>query len=304
MNILKRSLKRIIWRVRRPLGIDNAALLLGKLLAERNREKEKALPLSEAEFKVFSQWGEDGIIQFLIHRLKIPCKTFVEFGVEDYTEANTRFLLINDNWSGLVIDSSQANINFIKRDDVYWRHDIRAVCSFITRENICRLISDNIQEKEIGLLSIDIDGNDYWIWKAITTVKPRIVICEYNGIFGCEHFISVPYEPGFQRSKKHFSNLYWGASLPALGLLAEEKGYVFVGCNSNGNNAFFVRKDICPFPAVDYRNGFVAPKFRDSKDRNNRLTYLSGPEKIKIMHNMEVFDLKLGKNVLIKDIFG
>lgn len=301
---MKRLVKRIINKIRNLLGIENMLMLLGKILTERNRGIHDFTSLSELEFKIFSQWGEDGIIQSLIQRLEIPHKVFVEFGVGDYTEANTRFLLINNNWSGLVIDSAEGNINFIKRDDIYWRYDIKVVCSFITQENICRLIGENIKEKDIGLLSIDIDGNDYWIWKTITTISPRIVICEYNGIFGCERFITVPYDAGFNRSKKHYSNLYWGASLPALCLLAEEKGYVFVGCNSNGNNAFFIRKDACPVPEVDYKKGFVMPKFRDSRGRNHQLTYLSDTDRIKAVYDMKVFDLKLNKVVLIRDIFG
>jgi len=300
---IKLFFKRIIWKIRKLLGIDNAMMLLGRLLAERNYSISDSILLSSFEFKVFSQWGEDGIIQYLIHRIEIPSKVFVEFGVQDYTEANTRFLLINDNWSGLIIDSSITNINFIKGDDIYWRYELKAVHSFITRDNINQLIAQNIKEKDIGLLAIDIDGNDYWVWKAIDAVKPRIVVCEYNGIFGSEKFLTIPYEERFIRGNKHFSNLYWGASLPALCLLAQEKGYVFVGCNSNGNNAFFIRNDVCPFPEVDYKGGFVVPKFRDSRGRNHKLTYLSGMDRIKAIYDMEVFDLKLNKNVLIRDIF-
>lgn len=301
--MIKKIFKKIIWKARKSLGIDNLMLLLGKLLTEHNRAVKEVSSLNEVEFKVFSQWGEDGIIQFLVQRLEIPNKVFIEFGVEDYTEANTRFLLINNNWSGLVIDAAKENVNFIKRDDIYWRYNLLAICSFITKDNICRLISQNIKEKDIGLLSIDIDGNDYWVWEAITTVSPRIVICEYNGIFGCEHRISVPYAAEFNRFKKHYSNLYWGASLPALCFLAEKKGYVFVGCNSNGNNAFFIRKDISLFPAVDCKKGFVMPKFRESRGRNHKLTYLSNADGIKAICDLEVFDLKLNQNVLIRDIF-
>ncbi len=303
MNIIKLFFKRIIWKIRKLLGIDNIIILLGKLLAERNRGINEFTSLNEFEFKVFSQWGEDGIIQFLTRHIEIPNKIFVEFGVGDYTESCTRFLLINDNWSGLVMDSSKSNINFIKSDDIYWRYDLKAVCSFITRDNINQLIRQNIKEKEIGLLVIDIDGNDYWVWKAIDTVNPRIVICEYNGIFSCEHFVTVPYDEKFIRAKKHYSNLYCGASLSALCFLAEEKGYVFVGCNSNGNNAFFVRKDVCPLPAVNYKKGFVVPQFRESRGRNHQLTYLGVTDRIKAIYDMEVFDLKLNENVLIKDIF-
>lgn len=301
---MKKLFKRCVSKIRKLLGIDSTLVLLGKLLIERNRSLSGSVSLREAEFKVFSQWGEDGIIQYLIQRVEIPNKVFIEFGVEDYREACTRFLLINDNWSGLVMDASKENVDFIKQGDIYWRYDLKAVCSFITRENINQLINKNIKEKDTGLLVIDIDGNDYWIWKAINAVSPRIVVCEYNGILGNEHFITVPYDEKFARHKKHYSNLYCGASLPALCFLAEEKGYVFAGCNSNGNNAFFVRKDVCPFPALDYKKGFVLPKFRESRSRDNKLTYLSGKDRIKAIRDMEVFDVKLNKNVLIKDITG
>ncbi|MFH1442331.1 MAG: hypothetical protein ABIH18_09885 [Candidatus Omnitrophota bacterium] len=303
MNTIKLFLKRIIWKIRKLFGIDIIIVLLGKLLAERNKGINEFTSLKEFEFKAFSQWGEDGIIQYLIRQIEIPNKIFIEFGVEDYTEASTRFLLTNDNWSGLVMDSSKSNIDFIKSDDIYWRYDLKAVCSFITKDSINQLIRQNIKEKEAGLLVIDIDGNDYWIWKAIDAVNPRIVVCEYNGIFGCEHFITIPYEEKFNRNKKHYSDLYWGASLPALCLLAQEKGYVFVGCNSNGNNAFFIRKDVCPLPAVNYKKGFVMPKFRESRSRNHQLTYLGVTDSIKTIYDMEIFDLKLNKNILIKDIF-
>jgi hypothetical protein len=299
---MKRVLKKIINKFRKLLGIDNTLMLMGKLLIERNRNIQSHASLNGSEFRVFSQWGEDGIIQFLIQRTKIPNRVFIEFGVEDYTEANTRFLMINDNWSGLVIDSSRANVDFIKQDDIYWRYDLRAICSFVNKDNINQLISQNVKERDIGLLVIDIDGNDYWVWKAIDAVNPRIVVCEYNGIFGCEHFVTVPYDERFIRDEKHYSNLYWGASLPALCLLAEEKGYVFVGCNSNGNNAFFIRKDICTLKAVNYKEGFVMPKFRESRNRGQQFTYFSGAERVKAISDMEVFDIKLNKNVLINDI--
>ena len=304
MGIIKWLVKGKLRKIRKILGLDNISVLLGKLLAEKNQGITEFTSLNRFEFKVFSQWGEDGIIQYLIHRIEIPNKVFVEFGVGDYTESCTRFLLMNDNWSGLVMDSSKSNVDFIKSEDIYWRYDLKAVCTFITRDNINQLIGRNIKEKEIGLLVIDIDGNDYWIWETINVINPRIVVCEYNGIFGCEHFITVPYEDRFNRTRKHYSNLYSGASLPAICLLAEKKGYVFVGCNSNGNNAFFVRKDICPLPPVSYKEGFVMPKFRESRDRKNQLTYLSGPERIRAISNMEIFDLKSKKNVLIKDILG
>lgn len=277
---------------------------LGKIQAERNKDKKNIKNLEEVEFQVFSQRGEDGIIQYIINQIEIPNKIFVEFGVEDYTESNTRFLLINNNWSGLVIDGAKENINFIKNDFIYWKYDITAYHSFVTKENINDLINKYTNCTDIGLLSIDIDGNDYWIWDAISTIQPRIVVCEYNSAFGKLEPVSVPYEPGFQRTKSHYSNLYFGASLAAFCHLAGKKGYDFIGTAGSGVNAFFVRKDISgPFRKYTADDGFRFSANRDSKDENGRLTFLQHNERLPIIKNMPVIDVISGKSHLIKDLY-
>ena len=96
----------------------------------------------------------------------------------------------------------------------------------------------------LGILSIDIDGNDYWIWQAITSVQPAIVICEFNAVLGDMRPIVVPYDSAFQRLRAHFSGQYFGASIAALKSLARAKGYTFVGTNSNGVNAFFLKEEL------------------------------------------------------------
>ena len=175
--------------------VHKSLLLNGKILAEMNSKKSIIESLDEVEFQVFSQRGEDGIIQYILSKIEVPNKIFVEFGVETYTESNTRFLLISNNWSGLVIDGSKKNIDFIKKDFIYWKYDITAVESFITKENINQLIGNYTKEiQDIGLLSVDIDGNDYWVWESIECIKPRIVICEYNSAFGPE--LRAPCGPG------------------------------------------------------------------------------------------------------------
>src|SRR5688572_5152319 len=148
---------------------------LGQIQSYLNNQRPSINSLHDVEFQVFSQWGDDGIIQYLINKIEITNKIFVEFGVENYRESNTRFLLINNNWSGLVIDGSKDNIDYIKKDTVTWAYDLHSKCSFITKENINQIISGFLEkgyEKEIGILSIDIDGNDYWIWKEISVVNP------------------------------------------------------------------------------------------------------------------------------------
>jgi hypothetical protein len=146
-----------------PYHLEDLKLLLGKNLVHQVKTHGIYENIHDAEFKVFSQFGDDGIIQYLVNIADIPNKTFIEFGVGNYTESNTRFLLANDNWTGLVMDSSEKNIRYIQRDAIYWRHDLTAVSAFVDRENINQLFTDNGFVGEIGLLSIDIDGNDYWI---------------------------------------------------------------------------------------------------------------------------------------------
>lgn len=224
-------------------------------------------PLAAHEFRAFSQWGEDGIIQWLAREVEVGPKVFVEFGVEDYTEANTRFLVERDNWTGLVIDGGRENIERVRTSAVCWRHNLRAVEAFVTRDNINALIRGEGIEGDIGLLSVDIDGNDYWVWEAIEVVRPAIVVVEYNHRFGGELAVTIPYDEGFRRGERH-PVYYFGASLRALCLLGARKGYAFVGCNANGVNAFFVRRELLP-PGVrelTAAEGFVAGTFTESRD--------------------------------------
>src|SRR5262245_17108326 len=197
--------------LRRELAASRA--LTARLLIADLKARGALVPMRDAEFRVFSQFGDDGIIQHLIHNADVRRENhiFVEFGVENYLEANTRFLLMNDNWRGLVIDGDPNHISFIQRDEIFWRHDLTACAAFIDAENINSLLRDAGFVGEIGILSIDIDGNDYWVWQAIDVVRPIIVIAEYNAVFGPCHAVSIPYDPKFQRGRAHWSNLYWGA---------------------------------------------------------------------------------------------
>lgn len=279
-----------------------ARMLAARTLVEqlRGREFER---ISDAGFKVFSQFDDDGIIQYLVRRLGIEPRTFIEFGVEDYAEANTRFLLLNDDWAGLVLDSDADNIAAIKRDPEFWQHELTAEQAFITRENIDGLLTGAGFQGPVGILSVDVDGNDYWIWEALTAVEPVLVVVEYNSVFGPERAVTVPYDPGFYRTAAHHSNLYFGASLKALCLLAARKGFAFVGSNRAGNNAYFVREShlggLRPLTAEE---GYVRSRFRESRDAEGNLTYLAGDERLRAIEEMQVFDVEAGALVPVKDL--
>jgi hypothetical protein len=262
--------------------------------------------IADAEFKVFSQFGDDGIIQYLIHQIGIPpdCQTFIEFGVQNYQESNTRFLLMNDNWRGLILDGDKANVEQIVRSGDYWRYDLTAVAAFIDRDNVNDLFVRYGLTGEIGLLSIDIDGNDYWVWERIEVVDPIIVVAEYNSTFGAQHAVTIPYDPTFQRSRAHYSNLYWGASLKAFCLLAERKGYAFVGSNGAGNNAYFVRLDkLGRLKPVSASEGYMAARFRESRNKEGHLTYLNGGARLREVSNMHVFDVERSETIRIADLY-
>jgi hypothetical protein len=283
--------------------LQDLKAVLGKVLVELQKNRQPT-SLRDSEFKVYSQFGEDGIIQNLLSRISSVPETFIEFGVQKYTEANTLFLLENDNWRGMIIDGSPENIASVKSRDAYWRHDLTAVSAFITRENINSIICSNGFRGELGLLSIDIDGNDYWVWEAISDVRPVIVVVEYNSLFGSTRAVTIPYDPMFRRETAHFSNLYWGASLKALSLLAERKGYCFVGCNQAGNNAFFVRTDkLGTVATCTVEEGFVRSKFRDSRDKTGQLAYLSGDAQQAVISHLEVLDLELNRKVFLREVF-
>jgi hypothetical protein len=275
--------------------IESAKLLNGQVLSAINKQNSEAIikNMQLAEFSVFSQWGDDGIIDFLTSYLDFEHQTFLEFGVEDYSEANTRYLLKSKNWTGFVMDGSRQHIKKIQEDELYWQHELLAKEAFITAENINTLITEAGFANKLGLIHIDIDGNDYHIWKAITCINPTLVIMEYNSIFGSNQAWTIPYEADFVRQNKHHSHLYCGCSLLSYCDLAEEKGYAFIGSNRAGNNAYFVRKDkLKQLPALSAEQGYVASKFRESRNQGGELTFVGGDERLELLRGLEIYNTR------------
>jgi hypothetical protein len=193
-------------------------------------------------FKVFSQGDEDGIIQEIFRRIGTTDRRFIEFGVEDGSESNTRLLLML-GWTGLWLDGSAENVRRMEER----AEGASTAAMFITAENIDPVLGEWAggtpeAPAELDLLSIDIDRNDYWVWQAIRSVNPRVVIIEYNASFPPPIEFVVPYHP----KRTWDGSNYFGASLSALAKLGEQKGYGLVGCNLAGVNAFFVRNDLLP----------------------------------------------------------
>lgn len=301
-------MKKIIETVQMVRGLaremENVRLALGRIEARQCSALPENAALANREFQVYSQWGEDGILHYLLESTETPRKIFVEFGVENYREANTRFLLQHRGWAGLVIDGSAENIGKIRQDPIYWKYSLKAEHSFVDRDSINPILKKHGLTGEIGLLSVDIDGNDYWIWEAIEQVDPVIVISEYNAIFGSSAAVTVPYDAKFQRGNAHHSHLYFGASLAALEQLGKRKGYSLVGTNSNGCNAFFVKTNklgrIKPLRADA---AFHPATFRESRDASGALSFLSVEDGRALIGSLPVVDLQDGKTKAIRELF-
>ena len=273
--------------------IQKELIIKAKLLSLKNRYFKKIKDLSDVEFQVYSQWGEDGIIDWLINKFPEIPKSFLEIGTQDYRESNTRFLLINKNWDGFLIEADKAAIKDIKSQRVYWKHNLRAINEFITKDNINDVIKKFNIPKKLGLLSLDIDGVDYWVLNKLSVLDPSIIICEYNSLFGQKKSVTVPYKENFIRSDMHHSNLYYGASIKAFIDLMKKKNYFLIGTNSAGNNAFFVKKNIWNKARKLIINKKVFDsKFRESRNTKGELTFLDKKSSLELIQNKLIIDLK------------
>jgi len=292
IKILKKYLSFVIKRIFDE-EIQKELILKAKILSVKNRYFKKIKDLSDIEFQVYSQWGEDGIIDWLINKYPEIPKIFLEIGTQDYKESNTRFLLINKNWNGFIIEADKAAVEDIKSQRIYWKHNLRAINEFITKDNINNVIKKFNIPKKIGLLSLDIDGVDYWVLKKLSALDPSIIVCEYNSLFGQKKSVTVPYKSNFIRSKEHYSNLYYGASINAFIDLMKKKNYFLIGTNSAGNNAFFVKKNIWNKlkKLIITKKVFVS-KFRESRNIKGVLTFLEKKKSLELIKNKFMIDLK------------
>ncbi|HEX7705704.1 MAG TPA: hypothetical protein VF701_04510 [Thermoanaerobaculia bacterium] len=220
-------------------------------------------------FKVFSQTDEDGLLLYIFSLIGAEKRTAVEICAGNGIECNAANLIVNHGWHALLVD---GNAERVERGRTYYRehrwtyvYPPSFVQAWITRDNVNEVISSNGFSGEVGLLSIDLDGVDYWIWEAIQVIEPRVVVVEYQDIIGPDRALTVPYSDDFDAWIHPMTDgtpNYFGASLPAFVKLASRKGYRLVGCNRLGYNAFFVRRGLCDdeLPEIAARECFSHTK--------------------------------------------
>jgi hypothetical protein len=271
------------------------------------REKYKNIEnLNDVDYKIFSQNGEDGIVDYLLYQLKIEKPKFLEIGVGDYTEANTRFIFERTSPKGLVIDSIQDLEIKIKKNLAVWRGELNIINKSVNSNNIIEILKFNDAMNDLDLFSLDIDGIDYWILNELPNNFSKIAIIEYNPVFGSDMEVSVPNIDNFDRTKYHYSNLCFGMSLKAAIKIMENKNFYFVGSNLFRNNAFFISNDFDKNKyfsnlIINEYKKYIDSNFSESRDKTNKLNYLNKKRQINTIMNCEVIDLS-NQNKQLKKI--
>lgn len=228
-------------------------------------------------FKVFSQFEEDGKLLYLFSVIGMGTKRFVDIGSDDGINSNCANFAVNFGWTGLFIDADEKALavgeKFYSKYPSPWSYRPTFIHSVITPENINETITKQNFSGDIELLSIDIDSNDYWIWKALTVIAPKVVIIESQVAFGHQHLV-VPYQAS--SAKNPHKDLYYGASTSALVQLGKEKNYRLVGANDYGNNLFFVKNGVADskFPEIDFADTLKSPYVADKVALFEKISHL------------------------------
>lgn len=229
--------------------------------------KEKHFPaVKDTGFRVFSQFEEDGKLLFIFAAIGMSHKTFVEIGSDDGVNSNCANLYFNFDWNGLFIDGNEKSVargqRFFSKYPHPWYYPPKFLCAKVTRENINELIKKAGFEGTIGFLSIDIDGNDYWVWDALEIIDPQVVMIETHNEFGLNDII-VPYDATYVYPGKH--PIYHGASPVAMCKLAARKGYRLVGANELGFNFIFVKNGLADeiLPEVSVESVLEHPSVKE-----------------------------------------
>jgi hypothetical protein len=228
-----------------PPSLVGRALPQLAIHAERHRQALGGDDLTPFELRVFSQNGEDGVIGEIFSRIGTTNRTFVEFGIGTGREGNCVLLADVYGWSGAFIE---ADPDFHRSLEAKYQPNPRVAtrCAFVTADNVEATFTDLRIPVDLDLLSIDIDGSDYWVWRALTSFRPRVLVIEYNSTLPVDRALVWPPD----RTERWDGTAHFGSSILALTRLGKEKGYRLVHTDLCGVNAFFVRDDVAELVGV------------------------------------------------------
>ena len=259
MGTMKRLVRKLLGRfapgqLRHEFGLARDARLNNEAVAQQTLMQQYRLLASKGNswlpgigsvgFRKYSQFEEDGILLYIFSLITPINRTCVEICAGNGRECNTANLVINHGWWGHLFDGNEQNVTdgtaFFARNKDTFLYPPRFTKAWITAENVNELIVRSGAKGPIDLLSLDIDGMDYWVWKAIDVVQPQVVVCEVHNPIPFDCALTVPYDPGFIADSAD----YRGASLAAMCKLGREKGYRLIGTHRFGFNAFFVKNGV------------------------------------------------------------
>jgi hypothetical protein len=268
-TLIKRQAQRVQQRMLEPMTTAQSALIQGQQIrlaldyADRAADPQRPLPsYRDVGLRVFSEHDEDGILLFLLSVTGSGARRLVDIGASGIAASNSANLILHHGWTGLLVDANEQSTAATRA--YYEQQGLmppQIATTWVTAETVAGLVHDHGLD-DADLLLIDIDGNDYWLWKALD-IRPRVVAIEYQDILGPDRSVVIPYDPQFSvdaHPENAEENNYVGASLRALTKLAHAKGYRLAAVNRLGYNAFFVRDDLMGrLPEIPVEDGFAHP---------------------------------------------
>ena len=306
VNLKTKISKRIREFLRLALTVEpvNQKINIGLLTSHAmSARKHSMKDLWDAEFRVFSQFGEDGIVDLLLDELQISKPRIMEIGAGDFSECNSRFALHKRNCSAYLVDMREDLQRGLQESEIRWKASVAVEIAKIDEKNIKDIESRASKFlKYIDVISLDIDGIDFWIAQHINWNGIKIAIVEYNPVFGAKLSVSIPKDTFSSRFEYHYSGLVYGASLLAWIEFFASKDMRFVGTNRAGNNAFFVPSSLAdnlPFrlPDISQLDAYVDWQIRDSRNQDQTLSSLSLEHARDLISGVELINTQTLKKV-------
>lgn len=264
--------------------------------------------LWDAEVRVYSQWGEDGILDLLCEAADLPRPRALELGAGDFGECNTRFLAEYRSASVLAADARPDLATHVAGLEVHWRTTVLPRVGWITPGTAPVLFAEAVEAfGGVDLLSLDLDGNDYWVARSLPLGELSVAVVEYNPGLGAGRPVSVPRDDAFERLRAHHSGLYFGASLTAFVELFARHGLVFVGSNRACSNAFFLREDRLadlPLRVPADLGPYLDRRLREGRDGQGRLDFRPAPAHVEQLARLPLVDTVTGERLTVGEVLG
>lgn len=309
-RVIKRLLNNIYLLIKGLLTpeISNFKFALGQSAILASRQSYfKVKNLWDAEVKVYSQWGEDGILDYICELIELAKPRVLEIGAGNFLECNSRFIAEFRNASVVAVDARDDLLN-APLHSLKWKNHIELVNEWITPDNINSIIEFAEQNmNSVDIFSLDLDGNDYWILESANLSQFKIVVVEYNALFGSSYEVTVPRNDRFERHKQHASGLYYGASLKAFVELLEHKGFIFIGTNRSCVNAFFIKKNLrSKFETLKIHDldKYVDSTIRESRDSFGKLSFLAGIDRNIAIESLPLWNIASQGMINVRDVFS